>query len=74
MVSKAAISSPLPAPLLSAVSLRATFRSWALSTGIYAFHEEEWAHVSAEAKDLVAKMLTVDPDERPSAAELLQHP
>jgi serine/threonine protein kinase len=30
--------------------------------------------VSAEAKDLIAQMLTVDPAQRPSAKQLLKHP
>ena len=38
------------------------------------FHEQYWDNVSEEAKDLISKMLTVDPAERPSAAELLHHP
>lgn len=34
---------------------------------------EGWEGISAEAKDLVKKMLTYNPDERISAAEALQH-
>lgn len=34
----------------------------------------EWNNISAEAKDLIRSMLTVDPTKRISATEALQHP
>jgi len=40
--------------------------------GEYEFHPRYWSHVSKEAKDLIRRMLTVDPDERISATEGLQ--
>jgi calcium-dependent protein kinase len=46
----------------------------AVLAGKYSLDEPEWADVSAEAKDLVAKLLTYNPDERPSASEALKHP
>jgi len=42
--------------------------------GAFEFHPEFWGEVSPEAKELISKMLTVDPSERPSAASLLAHP
>lgn len=33
-----------------------------------------WDHISEYAKDLVAKLLTSDPERRITAAEALQHP
>lgn len=38
------------------------------------FEGDEWSHVSDEAKDLVRRLLTPDPDQRPTAEEALQHP
>ena len=35
--------------------------------------EEYWANVSPTAKDFVSSCLTVDPNRRPTAAEMLQH-
>ena len=42
--------------------------------GIYEFDEEDWGHVSKEAKDLVRKCLTVDQKQRYTAKQVLQHP
>mmetsp|Transcript_12876 Transcript_12876/g.19265 ORF Transcript_12876/g.19265 Transcript_12876/m.19265 type:complete len:362 (-) Transcript_12876:326-1411(-) len=39
--------------------------------GQYEFHEEYWGGVSADAKDLISKLLTVDPSKRFSAEEAL---
>lgn len=36
--------------------------------------EPEWDEVSDEAKDLVRRLLTYDPNKRISAADALQHP
>jgi len=41
---------------------------------VFEFHPQYWEDTSAEAKDLISKMLTVDPKKRPSAAALLSHP
>jgi len=45
-----------------------------IKAGKYEFHPAYWNETSAEAKDLISKMLTVNPDARLSAAELLHHP
>ena len=42
--------------------------------GKFDFPEEEWSEVSDAAKDLIKKMLTYDPKERPSAKQILKHP
>ena len=42
--------------------------------GKYTVEEPEWADVSIEAKDLVKKLLTYDPEKRISALDALNHP
>ena len=45
-----------------------------LVESIYEFDDEDWGHVSKEAKDLVRKCLTVDQKQRYTAKQVLQHP
>ncbi|KAK3531416.1 hypothetical protein QTP70_019252, partial [Hemibagrus guttatus] len=45
-----------------------------IQEGKYEFPEKDWAHVSAEAKDLVCKLLVCDAKQRLSAEQVLQHP
>ncbi|KAJ1455161.1 kinase-like domain-containing protein [Pelagophyceae sp. CCMP2097] len=40
----------------------------------YTFEPQYWDQVSADAKDLIEKMLIVDPDERLTADQALRHP
>ena len=40
----------------------------------FSFPPEEWDKVSNEAKELISQMLEKEPQYRPSAAELLDHP
>lgn len=40
------------------------------TTGVK-FYSERWKTVSDEAKDFVLRLMTVNPDERPSAGEIL---
>jgi len=40
----------------------------------YDFPEEYWGHISEEAKDFVSRLLLVNPHQRMSATEALQHP
>jgi len=42
--------------------------------GHFEFHAEYWGGVSESAKDLIRKLLTVDPKKRLTAKEALQHP
>ena len=42
--------------------------------GEYSFDDEEWKFISPEAKDLIDKLLKVNPVERLSAEECLLHP
>ena len=40
----------------------------------YAFDPQYWDQVSDDAKDLIKKMLVVDPDKRLTASQALRHP
>lgn len=42
--------------------------------GEYKFHKRYWSHVSQDAKDLIAGMLTVDPQLRITAEKALKSP
>ena len=39
-----------------------------IKNGRFEFHEEYWASISMEAKDLITKLLTVEPSSRIDAA------
>lgn len=39
----------------------------------YEFFENEWKNISAEAKDIISRLLVVDPAKRLTMAELLEH-
>jgi len=45
-----------------------------ITRGDYTFPSPYWDGISESAKDLVAQMLTVDPEARPSASQCLTHP
>lgn len=45
-----------------------------ITSGSYAFYSPYWDGVSAEAKDLIARLLVVDPGERLTAKDMLGHP
>ncbi|XP_021515126.1 MAP kinase-interacting serine/threonine-protein kinase 1 isoform X10 [Meriones unguiculatus] len=45
-----------------------------IQEGKYEFPDKDWAHISNEAKDLIAKLLVRDAKQRLSAAQVLQHP
>ncbi|XP_007480284.1 MAP kinase-interacting serine/threonine-protein kinase 1 isoform X1 [Monodelphis domestica] len=45
-----------------------------IQEGKYEFPEKDWAHISAEAKDLISRLLVRDAKKRLSAAQVLQHP
>ena len=50
-----------------------TVKMYALITeGKYEFHDKYWGAISDDAKELVSRLLTVNPDERISAADALQ--
>jgi len=42
--------------------------------GSFDFEDKAWANISDKAKDFITQLLTYNKDERPSAAELLNHP
>jgi calcium-dependent protein kinase len=42
--------------------------------GQYDFSDPEWDSISDDAKDLISKMMTYDPDQRITARQALQHP
>ena len=44
-----------------------------IKKGKLVFHERYWKTISGEAKDLITQMLTMDPDARPDADQLLSH-
>jgi len=44
-----------------------------IHNGLYDFPQEFWGEISMEAKDLVTKLLTVDPRKRMTVEEALQH-
>lgn len=44
-----------------------------IKKGKLVFHERYWKDISGEAKDLITQMLTMDPDARPAADQLLSH-
>eukprot|EP00602_Paraphysomonas_sp_CaronLab_P004678 CAMPEP_0185018180 /NCGR_PEP_ID=MMETSP1103-20130426/989_1 /TAXON_ID=36769 /ORGANISM="Paraphysomonas bandaiensis, Strain Caron Lab Isolate" /LENGTH=370 /DNA_ID=CAMNT_0027547901 /DNA_START=263 /DNA_END=1375 /DNA_ORIENTATION=- len=45
-----------------------------IANGSYTFPEKYWGGVSNSAKDLVSRMLTVDPSRRYTAEQVLNHP
>lgn len=44
-----------------------------VSAGKFSFPSPEWDHISREARDFVKRLLAMDPQQRPSAAEALTH-
>jgi calcium-dependent protein kinase len=42
--------------------------------GRYSFDDDHWCHVSEAAKDLIFRLLVLDPGARLSAAQVLEHP
>lgn len=42
--------------------------------GKFSFSDQCWSNISDNAKDLIKKLLTYDPDQRISAEEALKHP
>ena len=45
-----------------------------IKAGQFEFHKDYWDAISNEAKDLITKLLTVDPEARYSADQALTHP
>ena len=42
--------------------------------GSFSFDDKVWNNISDNCKDFISKLLTYKPEERPTAAEALQHP
>ena len=42
--------------------------------GKFSFSDPVWSTISNEAKDFIAKLLTLDQEKRPSAQQALEHP
>jgi len=45
-----------------------------IKRGTFEFHDDYWAQISHQGKDLISRMLTVDPGKRITAAQALEHP
>ncbi|CBN80278.1 possible CDPK [Ectocarpus siliculosus] len=45
-----------------------------IKAGNFKFHPEYWQSISNEAKDLIRRLLTVDPKKRLTAAQAVTHP
>ena len=45
-----------------------------IKKGKFSFKSKNWDRISADAKDLIEKLLTYDPEQRPSCREVLNHP
>ncbi|CAN0251262.1 unnamed protein product, partial [Scytosiphon promiscuus] len=45
-----------------------------IKAGSFKFHDEYWSSTSAEAKDLIRKLLLVDPSRRITATQAAEHP
>lgn len=43
-------------------------------TADFEFHQQDWSHVSDQAKSLIRNLLTVDPNQRLTAHQALKHP
>jgi calcium-dependent protein kinase len=42
--------------------------------GKFEFYQEDWGHISEDAKDLIKKLLEYNPNDRISTAEAFAHP
>ena len=45
-----------------------------IMAGEYTFPEETWKHISSDAKDMIQKMLKVEPSERMTIEDFFRHP
>ncbi len=45
-----------------------------IKAGEYDFEEADWRDISEQAKDLIRKILVVDPSQRYTCAQILAHP
>lgn len=45
-----------------------------IKVGEFNFSREIWSRISRHAKDIIKKMLNIDPTRRPSCSEILEHP
>lgn len=47
---------------------------YAITQGIYDFNSSSWDEISEEAKDLIRRMMNINPSDRITVDEALQHP
>lgn len=45
-----------------------------IERGQYSFDKENWKYISAQAKDLISKMIEIDPKKRLSVKDAMLHP
>lgn len=45
-----------------------------IKDGEFDFKNEAWTRVSAEGKDLISQLLTVDPNDRINGEDIMNHP
>ena len=45
-----------------------------IKIGRYSFPEEDWGNISSDAKDLIKKLLVVEPNKRLTSVEVITHP
>ena len=72
---RARLTSPPPPPSTPPFPVEGDDNGFAaVRAGVFTMHPSDWAEVSNEAKDLIRRILVLDPARRITAAQILQHP